>query len=44
MGKICAEFGGGGHARAAGCLIDKSCKIALEMVIEVTRKYIAYDD
>ncbi|MAG83533.1 hypothetical protein CMK10_05195 [Candidatus Poribacteria bacterium] len=44
VGKICAEFGGGGHARAAGCLIDKSYKIALEMVIEVTRKYIAYDD
>ena len=40
VGKICAEFGGGGHARAAGCLIDKSCETALEMVIEVTEKYI----
>ena len=44
VGKICAEFGGGGHARAAGCLIDKSCKMALKAVIEVTKKYLVYDD
>ena len=44
VGKVCAEFGGGGHARAAGCLIDKSCKGALETVVEATKKYITYDN
>ena len=44
VGKVCAEFGGGGHARAAGCLIDKSCKDALETVVEATKKYIVYDN
>ena len=44
VGKVCAEFGGGGHARAAGCLIDKSCKGALETVVEATKKHITYDN
>ena len=32
--KLCASFGGGGHIRAAGCVIDAPYKEAKEMLIE----------
>ncbi len=33
VGKIAAEFDGGGHQRAAGCLIDAPCKSAIAQLV-----------
>lgn len=43
-GRICAEFGGGGHANAAGCEIEQTPEIALSMVEEACKRYIQAND
>lgn len=35
---ICANFGGGGHKAAAGCMITGTLNEAIEQIIEVVRK------
>lgn len=35
--KICAEFGGGGHPRAAGCELECSLKEAIDRIIPVVK-------
>ncbi len=37
---LCAEFGGGGHKKAAGCTIYADKQSALKSFIEATEKYI----
>jgi len=36
--ELCALFGGGGHTRAAGCMIPKNPYAAAEMIIEEAKK------
>ena len=36
--KICAEFGGGGHMRAAGCEMDSSMEQAKETILKAVSK------
>lgn len=36
--KVCALFGGGGHAMAAGCTIEKSCLEAEAMLVDAIGK------
>lgn len=41
VSKMCAEFGGGGHIRAAGCALEAdNIDAALEKVLEAVRKHI----
>ena len=41
VAKMCAEFGGGGHVKAAGCSLESdNIEQALEKVLEAVRKYI----
>ena len=41
VSKMCAEFGGGGHIRAAGCALEADdIDAALEKVLEAVRKHI----
>lgn len=35
---ICANFGGGGHKAAAGCMITGTLNEAIEQIIEVVRQ------
>ena len=35
---VCLMFGGGGHVRAAGCMIDKPLEHAKERIINVLKK------
>ena len=37
---ICSIFGGGGHARAAGCTLPCSLDVAKEKIINETKKYL----
>ena len=39
--KICARFGGGGHARAAGCLIKENYQTAKEMLLKACEAILA---
>ncbi len=34
VAEICAKFGGGGHVKAAGCLIDANAEDAIKTVVE----------
>lgn len=36
--EICAEFAGGGHAMAAGCMIDGNCAEAERLIVEAISK------
>lgn len=38
--EICQEFGGGGHMRAAGCLIFEPIDIVKSQLLEVVSKYV----
>ena len=38
--KVCQEFGGGGHKRAAGCLITEDYDTAKTMLVEVVKKHL----
>ncbi len=38
--EICKNFGGGGHKRAAGCLINEDYETTKKLLIEVVEKYI----
>ena len=38
--EICASFGGGGHARAAGCFISDTYESAVNRIVEEISKYI----
>ena len=40
VGEIAAEFGGGGHQRAAGCLIDTPCESAVAQLVASTQRRI----
>ena len=37
---ICSIFGGGGHAKAAGCTLPCSLEIAIDKIINETKKYL----
>ena len=39
--KICAQFGGGGHARAAGCVIQADYQTAKKMLLEACEAILA---
>jgi phosphoesterase RecJ-like protein len=43
VGQIAAEFGGGGHQRAAGCLIDAPCESAVAQLVASTQRRIRED-
>lgn len=43
VGEIAAEFGGGGHQRAAGCVIDAPCESAVAQLVESTKRRIYQD-
>lgn len=38
--EICKNFGGGGHARAAGCTLTVSLENACEQLVETAKKYL----
>ena len=38
--EICKNFGGGGHARAAGCTLSVSLENACEQLVETAKKYL----
>lgn len=38
---ICQRFGGGGHARAAGCLIEADYETAKEQLVSVCREFLS---
>ncbi|MFZ2537961.1 MAG: bifunctional oligoribonuclease/PAP phosphatase NrnA [Oscillospiraceae bacterium] len=38
--EICKNFGGGGHKRAAGCLINEDYDTTKKLLIEVVKKYL----
>lgn len=37
---VCAEFGGGGHARAAGCTITGDYQTAKTQILQILKKYL----
>jgi len=39
VSKICSAFGGGGHARAAGCTIKSSVEKSVKMILNEIKKY-----
>ena len=38
VAKICSAFGGGGHARAAGCTIKSSVDSAVEKILDEIKR------
>ncbi|MDI3547166.1 MAG: bifunctional oligoribonuclease and phosphatase NrnA [Halanaerobiales bacterium] len=40
VNEIAAYFGGGGHVRAAGCIIDRGLKETIEMVLSKVEEYV----
>lgn len=40
VNEVAALFGGGGHPRAAGCLIEKEIKKAITMVLDKVKEYV----
>lgn len=43
VAKICSEFGGGGHSRAAGCTIKSGVETAVKKVLDAIKKA-GYED
>lgn len=42
VSKVAKEFGGGGHRAAAGCTVEKPLAEAIELVLEVVRRWTVF--